>query len=345
MAEEKITSGESEGVFNEFIRERISDKIEDILNEGDYEENMSDVIIEVDDIESPTFIFDDFMGNGGRGRKVGFGGDKLKFTFPFDRFMALIAQSLKLPDLTKEGQGKIKEISHEFKTFGPIGIVLDKKRTFKKAIKGSIATGIYDPDNDEYEIQIKKRDRRFNVPQRVERPKYRAVCFYMGDISFSTYGDRLTLEKKLVNFITNWLNYNYGKKNVEHRFFVHDWEAYEVSPEKFFHCDVAGGTRASVAFDLVDTIAREEYSVDVTNYYAFYFGDGELFDNDAEDISNIIKTRMDSIFNRIGVVEIMPSSFSGLLKELRKGGFKKVRTSRIKDKSEMVSTIKEIFSN
>lgn len=343
MAKDRITSGESEGIFNEFIRERIEDKIEDILNEGDYEENMSDVVIEVDDIHPPTFVYDDPKNGGGRGGRPGMGGDKLKFVFPFEKFMHLIAKQLELPDLTKEGQGKIKEISHEFKTFGPVGIVLDKKRTFKRAIKGSIATGLYSPKDEEYEIQIRKKDRRFHVPKRVEKPRYKAVCFYMGDISFSTYGERLALEKKLVSFITNWLNYNYGRNNVDHRFFVHDWDAYEVSRDEFFKCDVAGGTRASVAFDLVNTVAREEYSPDVTNYYAFYFGDGELFGNDADDIFKIISEDMESIFNRIGIIEIIPSSFSSLLKALRKNSFKRVKTAKIKDRKEMVDTIKTIF--
>jgi uncharacterized sporulation protein YeaH/YhbH (DUF444 family) len=254
-----------------------------------------------------------------------------------------LAKTLELPNLTKEGQGKIKEISHEFKTFGPIGTILDKKRTFKRAIKGSIATGIYDPEDEEYNIQIRRKDKRYNVPQRVEKPKYKAVCFYMGDISYSTFGNRLVLEKKLVNFIYNWLNYSYGKDNVEHRFFVHDWDAHEVSVENFFKCDVAGATRACTVFETVDQIAREEYSADITNYYAFYFGDGELFGSDSKDIAKILKEKIDPMFNRVGIVEILPSEYSGLLKEMSRHKFKNVKTSRIQCKGDMIETIKRIF--
>jgi len=343
MSKDKINSGESEGIFNDFIREKLSDKIEDIIKNGDFEDNMSDVIIEVNDIKPPILTFGGLGGGGGRGRGPGEGGDKLRFVFPFEKFMELIARQLQLPNLIKEGQGKIKEVSHEFKTFGPNGIVLDKKRTFKRAMKGSIAQGIYDPENDQFDIQIRRKDKRFNVPQRVEKPKYRAVCFYMGDISYSTYGERLVLEKKIVNFIYNWLNYNYGKNNVDHRFFVHDWDAYEVNPMEFFKADVAGGTRASVVFDLVNDIARNEYDVNSTNYYGFYFGDGELFGNDSDDINDILRDKIDEIFNRIGIVEILPSSYSNLLSKVSKGNWKNVKTAHIKDKAEIIKTIKILF--
>lgn len=344
MSKDKINSGESEGIFNEFIREKLKDKIEDIIKDGDFEDNQNEVIIEVNDIKPPILTFGE-PGGDGRGRMPGMGGDKLRFVFPFEKFMELLAHKLQLPNLIKEGKGKIKEVSHEFKTFGPNGIVLDKKRTFKKAMKGSIAQGIYDPEDDKFDIQIRRKDHRYHVPKRVEKPKYKAVCFYMGDISFSTYGERLVLEKKIVNFIYNWLNYNYGKNNVDHRFFVHDWEAYEVDATEFFKTDVAGGTRASVVFNLVNEIARNEYPVSTTNYYAFYFGDGELFGSDGDDIYDILKGKMDDVFNRIGVVEIMPSQFSTLLSRLSKEKWDNIKTAKVKDKTELVKTIKILFGN
>jgi len=342
MSKDKINSGESEGIFNDFIRNKLKNKIEDIIENGDFEDNMSDVIIEVNDIKPPIFTFGG-QGEGGSGKGPGEGGEKLRFSFPFEKFMQFISEKLQLPNLTKEGQGKIKEVSYEFKTFGPNGTILDKKRTFKRAMKGSIALKIYDPENDKFEIQIRKKDRRYSVPKRVEKPKYKAVCFYMGDVSYSTFGERLVLEKKIVNFIYNWLNYNYGRKNVDHRFFVHDWEAYEVDSHEFFKADVSGGTRASVVFDLVNDISKNEYDISTTNYYGFYFGDGELFGNDADDINSMLKNGMDEIFNRIGVVEIMPSSYSNLLSTISKNKFKNTKTSKVNNKSEVVKTIRALF--
>lgn len=343
MSKDKINSGESEGIFNDFIREKLKDKIEDIIKDGEFEDNMSDVIIEVNDIKPPIFTFGNNDDGWGRGRLPGEGGEKLRFSFPFEKFMELVAKKLQLPNLTKEGKGKIKEVSHEFKTFGPNGIVLDKKRTFKRAIKGSIALGLYDPENEEYNVQIRKKDKRYHIPKRVEKPKYKAVCFYMGDISGSTMGERIVFEKKIVNFIYNWLNYNYGRNNVDHRFFVHDWDAYEVNPSDFFKTEVAGGTRASVVFDMVNDVARNEYAISATNYYAFYFGDGELFSNDSDEILTILKDKMVPIFNRIGVVEIMPSSYSNLLTKLNDEKFETLKLARLKDNNEILKIIKILF--
>ena len=132
-----------------------------------------------------------------------------------------------------------------------------------------------------------RKDKRFRIPERVEKPKFNAVVFYMGDISYSTYGQRLVIEKRLVNFIQNWLDYNYGIGKVEHRFFVHDMEAYEVSEENFYKVSNVGGTQAAGVFDLVSQIAFNEYDLSSTNFYAFYFGDGELFEEDTDKISCI----------------------------------------------------------
>jgi uncharacterized sporulation protein YeaH/YhbH (DUF444 family) len=327
MSDDKISSGESEGIFNDFIREKIKQDIDEILNGGDFEDNASEVIVEVDDITPPTFDWEQSGGGGGRGRGPGEGAEKLRFTFPFEKFMELIGQKLDLPNLTKEGKGKIKEVSHVFKTFGPTGTILDKKRTFKRAMKSSIATGIYNPDEDKYE----------------EKPKFKAVCFYIGDISYSTYGERLILEKKIVNFIYNWLDYNYGRGNVEHRYFVHDWEAYEVRQEDFFKVENAGGTRAAPAFDLVNNISTNDYDPETTNLYAFYFGDGELMRRDAEEIVEILEEKMDYNFNRIGIVEVIPQGYSCLNDEIDKASLGSVRTGSIDDKSEMVKLIKDLF--
>ena len=122
----------------------------------------------------------------------------------------------------------------------------------------------------------------------MEKPRYKAVVFYMGDISYSTYGERLEMEKRLVNFIHQWLDFNYGAGNVEHRFFVHDAEAHEVAPDGLLQGRNAGGTRASIVFELVSQIAFNEYDTTSTNFYGFYFGDGEVFEDDAKKIVEIL---------------------------------------------------------
>ena len=54
---------------------------------------------------------------------------------------------------------------------------------------------------------------------------------------------------------------------------------------------MAGGTRAAIVFDLVSQVAFNEYDVDSTNFYGFYFGDGELFNDDALTIGTILNEK------------------------------------------------------
>ncbi len=190
MSDVKIESDESEGVFNEFIQDQLEDVIDDIINRGDldrFDDRGSDIIIEMDDIVPPVCTYgDDASGGGGGGQGPGDVKGKLRFRIPFQDFMELLGQKLRLPNLIKEGDGRIKEFSYTFKTFGQVGVILDKRRTFKRALRSSIALGDYDPAKGLLDVHIRRRDRRFKVPQREEKPRYKAVCFYMGDISYST---------------------------------------------------------------------------------------------------------------------------------------------------------------
>ncbi len=347
--DDTINSDESEGVFNEFIENQLDEILEDIVNSGTIDrfgDKSSDIIIEMDDINPPMFVYEDSGESGyAKGRGPGKEGDKIRFTLPYRYFMELIADKLGLPNLIKESKGKIKQISYSFKTFGPTGVILDKKRTFKRALKTSVNTGLYNPSLGKYDVLIRRKDRRFKLPLREEKPKYRAVVFYMGDISYSTYGERLEMEKRLVNFIQNWLDYNYGPDNVEHRFFVHDVEAYEVNKDDFYNVNNAGGTEAASVFDLIQRISFNEYDVQTTNLYAFYFGDGELFGDDARKIGYIIDNNLRSIYSRIGIVEVKPSSLSQIKRELGEKYTEDeiVRICEIQEKGNTIPVIKELF--
>ena len=350
MAEDKINSSESEGVFNDFIQDHLEDLVDEIVNEGDLSTlggRDSEIIVEMDDIQPPRFTYGDEQegGSGSGNEGPGRGAERISFSLSFDTLMELLAERLRLPRLDKEGRGRIKEFSHEFKTYGPSGIILDKRRTFKRALKSSVGTGNYRPDEDKYDILIRRKDRRFKLPERVEKPRYQAVVFYMGDISYSTYGERLKLEKRVVNFIQRWLDYNYGADRVEHRFFVHDSEAHEVMPDQFYNVSNAGGTYASMVFDLVGQVARNEYEIQTTNYYAFYFGDGEVFQDDAEEIAQLIDKEMVPIFSRVGVVEVKPSGMSRLndTSEPRFEDDVVVRTTTMNDSSDVKHVIRDLF--
>jgi uncharacterized sporulation protein YeaH/YhbH (DUF444 family) len=347
---DNISSNESEGAFNEFIEDQLENLVDSILTEGDLTsvgDRGSEVIVEIDDIVAPTFTYgDESEGGGAAGAGPGRDGGKIRFNVPFEFLMERIARSLRLPNLRKQGRGKIKEVTHEFKTFAPVGTVLDKKRTFKRALKTSIGMRVYRPEEGRHEVHIHRRDRRYKVPERVEKPKFKAVVFYMGDISFSTYGERLKLEKRLVGFIQHWIDFNYGAKNVEHRFFVHDADAHEVQEEDFYRVGNAGGTLAAPVYHLVQQVATNEYDPNTTNFYAFYFGDGELFDEDAKEIVELLEGQMRPIFNRIGIVEVQPGRLSLLNRQVATQFHRDsiIRLGELNDRLEAIEVIKTLFS-
>ena len=100
-----------------------------------------------------------------------------------------------------------------------------------------------------------------------------------------------------------------------------------------------------MVFDLVNQVARNEYDVSSTNFYAFYFGDGEVFHDDAEQILEIIDNDMLPIFNRVGVTEVKPSGMSQLVSILEEQ-FQSdliVRLSRLKDSAKIKKVICELF--
>jgi uncharacterized sporulation protein YeaH/YhbH (DUF444 family) len=347
----EISSNDSEGAFNEFIDEQLDQLIDGILNDGTLENlagRGSDIVVEMDDIEPPQFVHaDEQEGSGGGegGQGPGQGGGKLRFSMPFHFLMEKLAGRLNLPNLTKQGAGTIHDWTEQYKTFGPVGVVMDRRRTFKRALKSSIALGSYRPDEGKYDIMVKRKDRRYRQFEMVEKPRYKAVVFYMSDISYSTYGKRMEMEKKIISFIQSWLDYNYGVKNVEHRFFVHDAKAYEVIESEFYKVSNAGGTRAAPVFELVQSVAMSEYDPSSTNFYGFYFGDGELFDDDPAQITSIIGDQMRPYFNRVGVVEVMPSSYSNLVKKLKSrfANDSIVRLSEFQNQEQIIPVIKNLF--
>ena len=118
-----------------------------------------------------------------------------------------------------------------------------------------------------------------------------------------------------------------------------------MAPSDFYKVSNAGGTRASIVFELVSQIAFNEYDTTSTNFYGFYFGDGEVFEEDAKRIVEILTDDMKDKFNRVGIVEVKPSQFSYLNREIKRE-FEKdlvIRMGTLRQRTETVEVIKNLF--
>ena len=70
MTDVVVSSDESEGLFNEFIQDQLEEILDEVVNRGDLDrlgDRGSDIIIEVDDIVPPTFVYGDDSSGGGSG--------------------------------------------------------------------------------------------------------------------------------------------------------------------------------------------------------------------------------------------------------------------------------------
>ncbi|RTZ94545.1 MAG: hypothetical protein DSY41_03365, partial [Candidatus Poseidoniales archaeon] len=78
-------------------------RIDHIINEGDVDmlgDSGSDIIVEMDDIQPPKFVYGDKGGGyGAAGQGPGNNSERIRFSLPFDKFMDLVALRLSLPNL------------------------------------------------------------------------------------------------------------------------------------------------------------------------------------------------------------------------------------------------------
>ncbi|HCV85600.1 MAG TPA: hypothetical protein DGB85_03290, partial [Deltaproteobacteria bacterium] len=116
--------------------------------------------------------------------------------------------------------------------------------------------------------------------------------------------------------------------------------------EQFYQVGNSGGTHAAPVYQLIHRIATNEYDPASTNFYGFYFGDGEIFDDDAKEIVEILEEHLRPIFNRVGVVEVKPSRLSLLNRQIATQFYRDsiIRFGELNDKLETIEIIKTLFA-
>ena len=141
------------------------------------------------------------------------------------------------------------------------------------ALKRSISTGLYDPDNPVI-IPIPD-DKRYRSWKNYPQPQTNAVVFYMMDVSGSMTDAKKRLVRLTAFWIDVWLQNHY--KNIITRYIAHDTQAAEVDQHTFYHLRQGGGTNISSAYELCYKMITKEYDPAGWNLYGFHFSDGENF--------------------------------------------------------------------
>lgn len=303
--------------FREIVRGRIRADLKKYLSTGELIGRAGDhaVSIPLPQIELPRFTFgENPRGKGGKGEGEGESGEGepsegegvggagdgagahiLEVEVDLEELAEMLGQELELPRIQPRG---VKELSTEggryngVRATGPDSL-RQFRRTFKNALKRTIASGLYDPA-DPRVVPIKE-DFRFRMRKANPSPESSAVVFHMMDVSGSMGREQKEIVRIKAFWIDTWLRSQY--KNLEVVYIVHDAVARVVDHHTFFHLRESGGTKISSAYELCLKLVMERYRPEDWNIYPFHYSDGDNWS--ARDTELCISMLRDEILPRV----------------------------------------------
>ncbi|MBI2041857.1 MAG: DUF444 family protein [Candidatus Nealsonbacteria bacterium] len=286
------------------------------------------VEIPVDELEIPTLRYgfppDFSMGQGegnpgddlgpvqqgedGEGEKgeggQGHGSRKVIVEIPENEFIDYFQEILELPRIQPKGDRSIFEEKEKYSTLSHIGpkSLLHRRRTFKEAMKRSVATGDFQPP-DKTNVVIHPKDQWYRSYQKIREPKNNAVIFYMRDVS----GSMGAREREVVSYLCDlcdfWLSWNYD--GLEKVYIIHDDVAEECpTKEEFFTVNFGGGTSCSSAQKLAAEIIEQRFPVSKWNIYIVYLSDGMNYGEDDKIFVKVLQDQLLPIVNQYAYGQI-----------------------------------------
>ncbi len=283
----------------------------------------------------------------GQGAGEAAGEHMLEVDVTMDELAEMLGEELQLPRIEPRGKERIEQLKYRYtgiNTNGPESLK-HFKRTFKAALKRSIAQSTYNLDKP---IVVPNRaDKRYRTWKEIVEPQANAVIIYMMDVSGSMGDEQKEIVRIESFWLDTWLRSQY--KGIESRYIIHDAMAREVDRETFFHTRESGGTMISSAYKLAWKIIEEEYPASEWNIYPFHFSDGDNWSaDDTSQCLSLLKNHMLPVVNMFcyGQVE-SPYGSGQFIKDLT-DAFPNpeddlVVTSEIKDKEAIYSSIRDFL--
>ena len=299
--------------FKEIVRGKIRRDLRKYISHGDMlgRKGRELVSIPVPNIEIPHFRHGKKgsggvgQGDGEEGQVIGRGGDQGDGTgeagsepgqhvreveISLDELAQMLGGALELPNIEPKGLDTLsseKDRYNSIRRTGPDSL-RHFKRTYKRALKRSVATGEYDP-RDPVIIPIRE-DEEFRSWNTILEPQANAAVIYMMDVSGSMTDDQKEIVRIESFWIDTWLKKQYN--GVQRRYVVHDAVAHEVDEDTFYRTRESGGTRISSAYRAAKMIIEREFPPADWNIYCFQFSDG---DNWGEDNAGCLDLLVDSL--------------------------------------------------
>lgn len=351
---------EDKNRFLNIVKGKIKNNLSKYISHGEIIGKKEDefVKIPIPQIDIPNFRFgskndESGVGNGEgqEGDEAGEGskpGDKpgehgFDAEMSVDELADILGEALQLPRIKPKGNKNIETINQKYSSLAPVGPKGLKhfKTTYKRALKRSVAGGIF--DKEKLIIPIKD-DFKYKAPKAVPKPQSKAVVFYIMDISGSMGDD----QKKLVQIETFWINAWLKKhyKGLENKFIVHDTKAEEVTENEFFTITASGGTLISPSYELCVKMIKEKYSPNDWNIYIFQFSDGDNWsEEDNRKCVSLLNTHLLPVVNAFNYGEVFSPNGSGSFSKMLEHYVKneKLVISIIKNRDEILASIKKFL--
>ncbi|MBI5496609.1 MAG: DUF444 family protein [Deltaproteobacteria bacterium] len=353
--------------FKDIVRGKIKQNLKKYVQKGELiGKRGKDVIsIPVPSIDLPHFRFNDKQQGGvgqgegepgqplnqgdpqdGSGKAGDQGGEhSLEVEVTLDELAQMLGEELHLPRIEPRGKHKLVAEKTRYVGVAPQGpeSLRHFKRTYKQALKRTLAMGTYDPLNPR--IVPIREDKRFRTWRIQTRPESNAVIIYMMDVSGSMGDEQKEIVRIESFWLDTWLRHQYD--GIESRYIIHDAMAKEVDRETFFHTRESGGTMISSAYKLCAQLIEDHYPASEWNIYPFHFSDGDNWS--ADDTRQCIQLLKDNILPKVnmfayGQVE-SPYGSGQFLKDLEENfdGDERVALSEIKDKEGIYQSIKDFL--
>ena len=191
-------------------------------------------------------------------------------------------------------------------------------------------------------------DLRYNNFSKKPAPISQAVVFYIMDVSASMTEQHKDLAKRFFMLLNLFVSRKY--KRVECVFIRHHILAMESSEDEFFNSRDNGGTIVSSAFKLSKEILADRYSPNEWNIYFAQASDGDNFDNDNEELKDIIVNDILPITQYFSYIQVGTKrhgyyNSGNLLQEYvpLQAQHKNMVTKHIEDTSDIYPVFREIF--
>src|SRR5690242_258267 len=354
--------------FKQIVRGRIRKNLRKYVTHGEMigRKGRDLVSIPVPSLDVPHFRFGDNgaggvgQGDGEEGQPIAKGGDPkdgtgsagsdpgsghlLEVDISLEELAEILGEELELPRIEPRGQAAIVQEKSKYNSIRQTGpeSLRHFKRTYLKALRRQISTGLYEPD-DPRVIPI-KADKQYRSWNNVEHPEVNAAVIYMMDVSGSMTDEQKEIVRTEAFWIDTWLSSQY--QGIETRYIIHDAVAKEVDENTFYHTRESGGTRISSAFKTCAKLIEEQFPPSDWNLYCFQFSDGDNWGEDNEESFKVLGERLLPIVNLFAYGQVESPYGSGEFYRELEEAFEHVPNlalSEIRNKDGIYESIKEFL--